>query len=87
MLRKYRGLIKLNLGGFLARRSPAYKRFLGRLRDARAKARLTQVEAARRLRRHQSFVSKSESGERRVDVIELREFAELYGVPVTYFLG
>lgn len=48
---------------------------------------MTQVEAARRLRKSQAFVSKSESGDRRVDVIELKAFARLYRKPVDYFLG
>jgi hypothetical protein len=34
-----------------------------------------------------SFVSKSESGDRRVDVIELKAFARLYKKPLDYFLG
>lgn len=51
--------------------SEAYGRFLVRLREARREANLTQEQVARRLRRPQSFVSKCESGERRVDVVEL----------------
>lgn len=70
-----------------ATRSPAYRRFLVRLKKARDEAGLTQAEAARRLRRSQSFVSKSESGDRRVDVVELQAFAKLYRRPVQYFLG
>ncbi len=69
-----------------ATRSPAYRRFLRRLKDARREAGLTQVEVARRLRRSQAFVSKSESGDRRVDVIELQAFARLYGQPINHFL-
>ena len=68
-----------------ATRRPEYRRFLARLREARERAGLTQVEVARRLRVHQSFVSKSESGERRVDVIELVAFAKLYGKRLTFF--
>lgn len=45
------------------------------LREARIAAGLTQVELAKRLRVHQSFVSKYESGERRLDVLELRRIA------------
>ena len=67
-------------------RRPAYRSFLARLRAARAAAGLTQVEVARRLRKSQAFVSKSESGDRRVDVIELQAFAKLYRKPVGYFL-
>lgn len=58
-----------------------------RLRHARREARLTQVDVARSLRRPQSFISKCESGERRVDVIELREFARLYGKPLNFFVS
>jgi transcriptional regulator with XRE-family HTH domain len=43
------------------------------------------VDAARRLRRNQSYVSKSESGDRRVDVVELQAFARLYGKPLRFF--
>jgi len=68
-------------------RAPAYRRFLTRLRSAREDAGLTQVQVARQLSRTQAFVSKSESGDRRVDVIELKTFARLYRKPVSYFLG
>ncbi len=54
--------------------------FLVRLRAARERAGLTQWEAARRLGKHQSYISKSEAGERRVDAVEGVTFAALYGV-------
>jgi transcriptional regulator with XRE-family HTH domain len=38
--------------------------------EARQKAGLTQQQLAKRLRRPQSFVSKYEGGERRIDVVE-----------------
>jgi transcriptional regulator with XRE-family HTH domain len=66
-------------------RRPEYRRFLARLRAARETAGLTQVQVARRLRVPQSFVSKSETGERRVDVVELADFARLYRRPLAYF--
>ena len=66
--------------------SPAYRRFLGRLADARKSAGLTQREVGRALRIPQSRVSRMESGERRVDVIELDELARLYGKPLTWFV-
>jgi transcriptional regulator with XRE-family HTH domain len=62
-----------------------YRQFLARLRDARRRAGLTQAEAARRLGKPQSFLSKCESGERRVDFVELLAMAELYGVDVSFF--
>ncbi len=64
-----------------------YRVFLERLRQARRDAGMTQIEVARRLRRPQSFVSKCESGERRVDVVELVEFARQYGKSLDFFVG
>ena len=62
-----------------------YREFLKRLKNAREEARLTQVDAARKFKKPQSFISKSESGERRVDPVELGYFAEIYGKPINYF--
>lgn len=70
-----------------ATRKPLYRRFLKRLVQARHDSGLSQVEAARRLRVSQSYVSRCESGDRRVDVVEVQAFARLYRKPVTYFLG
>ena len=56
-----------------------------RLRQARKDAHLTQVEVATLLSRPQSFVSKSESGERRVDFVELRHLARIYRKPLSFF--
>lgn len=48
-----------------------YQVFREMLVEARRNAGLTQADLAKRLRRHQSFVSKYEAGERRLDVVEL----------------
>jgi transcriptional regulator with XRE-family HTH domain len=66
--------------------SARYQAFLVRLRQAREAIGMRQVDVAQALGRPQSFVSKCESGERRVDVIELAEFARLYGQPLEFFL-
>ena len=66
--------------------SRPYQHLLRLLRAAREKAGLTQSEVARKLNRPQSFVSKCESGERRIDVIELRDFLMLYGQRVGEFV-
>ncbi len=50
-----------------------------RLRDAREHSGLTQEEAAAAVGQPQNFVSKCETGERRIDPIELADFAALYG--------
>ena len=61
-------------------RDERYNSFIRRLREARIQAGLTQQDAARLLARPQSYVSRCETGERRVDVIEVAEFAKVYGV-------
>lgn len=66
--------------------SPRYRKFLERLRSARLEAALIQDEVARQIKKPQSYVSKCESGERRVDVIELEQFAKLYDKPISFFL-
>lgn len=63
-----------------------YERFLVKLKQARLDANLLQQEVATRLGKHQSFVSKIESGERRVDLVELQVLAEIYGKPLDFFL-
>ena len=66
--------------------SRGYKTFLAQLRDARRAAGLTQENLAQRLGQTQSFVSKCERGERRIDVIELRMFCQALGVSFTGFV-
>ena len=70
----------------MARRSAAYRLFLKRLREARLAAGLTQAQVAAKLQRPQSYVSKCESGERRVDVVELQRFAQLYKKGLEFFV-
>lgn len=63
-----------------------YKRMLRALKDARQAAGLTQTDVAKRFGAHASFVSKCESGERRIDVIEFAQFCRLYSVKVADLL-
>jgi transcriptional regulator with XRE-family HTH domain len=63
-----------------------YRQLLEALRQARKDAGLTQGEVAKKLRTYASFVSKCESGERRIDVIELAAFCSLYKVTLADFL-
>ena len=65
--------------------SPRYQRFLEKLRQARLDAGLSQVEVSQRLNKPQSYISKCESGERRVDFIELLDFAGIYNKDIEYF--
>ncbi|GAB1234116.1 helix-turn-helix domain-containing protein [Ferrigenium sp. UT5] len=51
-------------------RDTRYEHFQGALIEARQKNNLTQQEVASRIGKPQSYVSKYESGERRLDVVE-----------------
>lgn len=63
-----------------------YAIFLSNLRLARKAAGLTQEQMAKRLHQTQSFVSKCERGERRIDVVELRSFCQAIGISLTDFV-
>lgn len=63
-----------------------YRIICEKLIQAREEAGYTQAEAAHLLKRHQWFVSRSETGSRRVDIIELSDFARIYGKTLHYFL-
>lgn len=56
------------------------------LREAREQAGLTQVQFAERLQQSQSFVSKLERGDRRIDVIQLRTICRLLGLSLHEFV-
>ena len=64
-----------------------YKKLVRELKVARVRAGLTQLEAAAKLGVYSSFVSKCESGERKLDVVELAEFCNLYGLRLSQFLA
>jgi ribosome-binding protein aMBF1 (putative translation factor) len=60
-----------------AKFSPAYDELRSLLVKARENAGLRQQDVAARLKRPQSYVSKIERGERRLDVIEYIEFTRV----------
>ena len=63
-----------------------YRRFIKRLCTARQEAGLSQAAVAKAIGRSQRFVSRCETGERRVDVVEFRDFCKCYGLPPSFFL-
>jgi hypothetical protein len=69
-----------------SRHSARYARLLKVLRETRLNAGLTQQQVGKKFGGHASFVSKIESGERRLDVVELAEFCQLYGIKLSAFL-
>ncbi len=66
--------------------SREHGRLIQRLIDARKEAGLNQIEAAKRLGRSQSYISKIEVGQRKIDVIELKKIAKVYKKSASYFL-
>ena len=66
--------------------SQQYARFLHLLRAVREELGVTQVELAARLKATQSFVSKCERGDRRLDFVELRAWCGALGVSLKDFV-
>lgn len=56
------------------------------LREMRVEAGVTQVELAERIERDQTFVSKYESGQRRLDLLEVREICQAIGLSLEEFV-
>lgn len=59
--------------------SARHEALIAYLIEAREQAGLTQTELADKLGEYQSFVARLESGQRRVDVVEFLELAEVLG--------
>jgi transcriptional regulator with XRE-family HTH domain len=66
--------------------SSEYLVFLKIFKDARRRAGLTQEEFARQIGETQSFVSKCERGERRIDLVELRTMCRVLAVRLDTFI-
>ena len=66
--------------------SKDHKYIVEQLKKARKEAGLEQVEVAKLLGKTQSHISKIESGQRRIDIVALKEFAKIYEKQIDYFL-
>lgn len=66
--------------------SDEHELLVKQLKKARKEAGLNQEDIAKLLGKTQSYVSKIESGQRRVDVIQLKEFAKIYKKSLDYFI-
>jgi transcriptional regulator with XRE-family HTH domain len=67
--------------------SEDYQRLTALLRQLRLDVGLKQTELAERLGEHQSFVSKYEAGERRLDLVELRMICAELGTPLVELIA
>lgn len=56
------------------------------MREIREEAGLTQSVVAKRIGQTQSYVSKYEKGEQRLDLLELEAVCEAIGIPLTEFV-
>lgn len=67
--------------------STAHKQLVKKLISAREGACLRQEDVAKSLKKTQSFISKIESGQRRIDLVQIKDFAKIYKKPVSYFIS
>lgn len=63
-----------------------YARFIDKLKKARRESGLRQIDIAKTLKRPQSYISRVESGEYRLDIMEVKRFAKLYKKDINYFI-
>jgi len=63
-----------------------YREIISRLKQARVNAGFSQQAVAEKLGKPQSYISKIESGERRLDVAEMKKFAEIYKKDISHFV-
>jgi len=63
-----------------------YSVVLRLLKEARERAGITQVALAEKLGQTQSFVSKLERGDRRLDIVQIRTLCGIYGVTLPEFV-
>lgn len=66
--------------------TPAHDELQRLLRQLRLSAGLRQEDVAEALGKPQSFVSKYETGERRLDLVELREICGALGITLSDFV-
>jgi len=64
-----------------------HKRLLVLLRQIRLDAGLRQIDVAKRLKEPQAFVSRYETGERRLHLLELREVCRAVGISLKDFVN
>lgn len=67
--------------------SREYKNIIERLKTARLDVGIKQEDLASKLKKPQSYISKIERGERRVDAAELKELAKILKKDINYFLS
>ena len=67
--------------------SKEHKSLVIKLKKARIEAGLDQEGAAKLLEKSQSYISKIEAGQRRIDTVQLKEFAKIYKKSIDFFIN
>lgn len=65
---------------------PRYKRLIQELIDIRELKKITQVELAASLKKPQSYVSKVENLDRRLDILELDDWLIALDISIIHFI-
>jgi len=63
-----------------------HKFIIEQLKKARNDSGFDQEKVAELLGKTQSYVSKIEAGQRRIDIVQLKEFAKIYKKELGYFI-
>ncbi len=66
--------------------SEEHKHIISQLKKARKEAGFNQEQVAKLMNVNQSFISKIESGQYRMDVVQLQKFAKIYKKSLNYFI-
>jgi len=66
--------------------SKEHKYIVKQLKKAREEAGLSQEQVANVLNATQSYISKLESGQRKIDVVQLKKFAKIYKKSLDFFI-
>lgn len=66
--------------------SKDHKYIVEQLKKARQEVGLEQEQVAKMLKKTQSYISKIESGQRRIDIVTLKEFAKIYKKDISFFI-
>ena len=63
------------------------KKLIEKLKKTRKQANLTQKQVAEKLGYTQSYLSKIESGQLRLDIFQVEDLAKIYNKEINYFIG
>ena len=66
--------------------SKEHRYIVKQLKKAREETGLSQEQVAKILNKTQSYISKIESGQRKIDVVQLKEFAKVYKKSLDFFI-